>query len=42
MNGWRVVYTGLLYVLIPLALLRLMWRARRQRGQFSEIASKIS
>ena len=41
MSWWRVVYTGLLYVLIPFALLRLMWRARRQRGYLHYVGERF-
>jgi 3-deoxy-D-manno-octulosonic-acid transferase len=37
----RFVYTLLLYVLLPYALARLTWRARRQRGYLEHVAERF-
>lgn len=29
---WRYIYSGLLYILLPLVLIRLLWRSRRSPG----------
>ena len=37
----RIVYTMLLYLGMPLVLLRLVWRARRQRGYLHHVAERF-
>jgi len=37
----RFVYTLLIHLLIPLALVRLAWRARRQRGYLEHVAERF-
>jgi 3-deoxy-D-manno-octulosonic-acid transferase len=41
MSLWRSFYTGLLYVVIPLALVRLLWRARRQPGYVQHVPERF-
>jgi len=38
---WRLVYSSLLYSLMPLALVRLWWRGRRQPGYRQHIAERF-
>ena len=37
----RLIYTLLLYLLLPVVLLRLAWRARRQRGYLEHVAERF-
>ena len=37
----RIAYTLLLYLLLPVVLLRLVWRARRQRGYLEHVAERF-
>jgi 3-deoxy-D-manno-octulosonic-acid transferase len=37
----RLAYSLLLYLLLPLVLLRLLWRARRQRGYLRNIPQRF-
>ena len=37
----RFIYTLLLYAQLPYALLRLAWRARRQRGYLRHVAERF-
>ncbi|HTS52624.1 MAG TPA: lipid IV(A) 3-deoxy-D-manno-octulosonic acid transferase [Burkholderiales bacterium] len=41
MSGWRTVYSTLLYLLVPFALLRLAWRGRRQPGYLEHIPERF-
>jgi len=41
MSPWRHVYTFLLHVLIPFALVRLAWRGRRQPGYLRHVAERF-
>ena len=41
MRMWRAVYTALLYLAIPFALLRLMWRGRRQPGYLQHVPERF-
>ena len=41
MSGARFFYTLLLYLLLPYILLRLVWRARRQRGYLGHVAERF-
>lgn len=41
MSGVRFLYSLLLYLLLPLVLLRLAWRARRQRGYLDHVAERF-
>jgi 3-deoxy-D-manno-octulosonic-acid transferase len=41
MSVWRVLYSLLLYALMPFVLLRLWWRGRRQRGYRQHIAERF-
>jgi 3-deoxy-D-manno-octulosonic-acid transferase len=41
MSGARFFYTLLLYLLLPYVLLRLAWRARRQRGYLGHVAERF-
>ena len=40
-NLMRFLYTVLVYLLLPVALLRLAWRARRQRGYLEHVAERF-
>ena len=37
----RLLYTLMLYAMLPLALMRLVWRARRQRGYLHHVAERF-
>ncbi|OGA22798.1 MAG: 3-deoxy-D-manno-octulosonic acid transferase [Betaproteobacteria bacterium RIFCSPLOWO2_02_FULL_67_26] len=37
----RIAYTLLLYLLLPIVLLRLAWRARRQRGYLAHVGERF-
>ena len=37
----RFIYTLLLYLLLPYVLLRLLWRARRQRGYLGHVGERF-
>lgn len=37
----RLVYTLLVYILLPVAVVRLVWRARRQRGYLEHVAERF-
>jgi len=41
MSVWRILYSLLLYMLIPLALARLWWRGRRQAGYRHHVAERF-
>ena len=41
MSAARLVYTLLLYLLLPYVLLRLVWRARRQGGYLEHVAERF-
>jgi 3-deoxy-D-manno-octulosonic-acid transferase len=41
MSGARFLYSLLLYLLLPFVLLRLLWRARRQRGYLDHLAERF-
>ncbi len=41
MSGARLVYTLLIYLLLPYVLLRLAWRARRQRGYLAHVSERF-
>lgn len=41
MSAWRAAYTVLLHLLIPFALARLAWRARRQRGYLRHLPERF-
>ncbi len=41
MSSARFFYTLLLYLLLPYVLLRLVWRARRQRGYLAHVAERF-
>ena len=41
MSAARLLYTLLLYALLPYVLLRLAWRARRQRGYLEHVAERF-
>jgi 3-deoxy-D-manno-octulosonic-acid transferase len=41
MSGVRFLYSVLLYLLLPFVLLRLVWRARRQRGYLGHVAERF-
>jgi 3-deoxy-D-manno-octulosonic-acid transferase len=41
MNFWRAVYGVLLHLLIPFALLRLLWRGRRQPGYLRHVPERF-
>jgi len=41
MNAPRFFYTLVLYLLLPLVMLRLAWRARRQRGYLHHLAERF-
>src|SRR5450432_4585785 len=41
MNPWRGIYTLLLHLLIPFALLRLVWRGRRQPGYLRHVPERF-
>jgi 3-deoxy-D-manno-octulosonic-acid transferase len=41
MSSVRLFYTLLLYLLSPIVLLRLLWRARRQRGYLYHVAERF-
>jgi len=41
MSPWRHVYTVLLHALIPLALIRLAWRGRRQPGYLQHVPERF-
>lgn len=41
MNLWRAIYTLLLHLLIPFALLRLLWRSRRQPGYLLHVPERF-
>src|SRR4051794_37781164 len=40
-SAWRSLYSALLYVLTPFALVRLWWRGRRQAGYRQHIAERF-
>ena len=41
MSGARLLYTLVLYLLLPYVLLRLAWRSRRQRGYREHVAERF-
>lgn len=41
MNLWRTVYSILLHVLVPFALVRLVWRSRRQPAYLRQIPERF-
>jgi len=41
MSVSRVIYTALMYLALPLALLRLVWRARRQSGYLRHVGERF-
>ena len=41
MSLWRGVYSIVLHLLLPLVLLRLAWRVRRQRGYLRNVAERF-
>lgn len=41
MNLWRTIYSILLHVLVPFALVRLLWRSRRQPAYLHHIAERF-
>lgn len=41
MSAWRAIYSILLHLLIPFALLRLLWRGRRQPGYLEHVPERF-
>lgn len=41
MSSARIAYTALIYVALPVALLRLMWRGRREPGYREHVAERL-